>query len=212
MNFTFSVGNMLGAVILLCAFCHLTQRRLPAMLKLNQIAALALGASALWQGFVEHAWPLYGVSILVLAVQMLVLPRALGWMIRFLDPRIDAGKALPAAWAMLVGLLPVILAALAVLPVAKEPLPPISGSVAMALGILLLGLWLMVVNSRPLAQIIGFITLANGLILGLINAPGLGWMVDVAVMAILGMEACLILLAYWRYRAPEETKTDGAGL
>lgn len=211
MNLTLSAVNILGAVILLCAFLQLSQRRLITMLKLNQIAALALSAGAFWQGFAQQAWPLYGVGALVLVVQAVALPRMLRQMVRLFGMPVQIEGALPVLWAMLVGLLPVILAALAVLPVIKTSLPPISGNVGVALGVLLLGLWLVVVHGQALAQIIGFIMLGDGLVFGLINAPGVAWVVDVAVMALLGIEAGLILLAYWRYKMPQETRTNGVG-
>lgn len=212
MSLTLPAFNMLGAVILLCAFLQISPLRFRTMLKLNQIEALALGAAALWQGFVQHAWPLYGMVVLIWAFQALALPHVLRRMMVLLKTPMETGKMLQPACSMLVGLLPVVLSALAVLQVTKAPLPPTSENMAMAFGILLLGLWLMVVHSQPLAQIIGFMTLENGVILGLINASELGWTVDVAVAALLSMEICLIFLVYWRYGMPEKTKTDGADL
>lgn len=208
MSLTLSVGTMLGAVVLLCAFLQISQLRFVSMLRLSQIEAWALGAAAFWQGFVQHAWSLYGVGVLVLAVQIVVLPRLFRRGMVFFNTRMEVQNSLPTIWPMLGGLLPVLLAVLAVAPSPKTVLSPMSEGVSMALSIMLLGLWAMVVHRQPLAQIIGFITLENGLILGLINAPKLGWAMDVAVLALLGMLACLICVSYWRYGAPRETKAD----
>lgn len=208
MSLTLSVGTMLGAVVLLCAFLQISQLRFVSMLRLSQIEAWALGAAAFWQGFVQHAWSLYGVGVLVLAVQIVVLPRLFRRGMVFFNTRMEVQNSLPTIWPMLGGLLPVLLAVLAVAPSPKTALSPMSEGVSMALSIMLLGLWAMVVHRQPLAQIIGFITLENGLILGLINAPKLGWAMDVAVLALLGMLACLICVSYWRYGAPRETKAD----
>ena len=212
MSLTSSVVTMLGAVVLLCAFLQISRRRLVAMLKLNQIASLALGGAALWQGFAQQAWSFYALGVLILVVQAVALPRVLRRMMSLFHVSTEAGHALPVAWSLLVGLLPVILAGLATVPATNLSLPSASGGVAIALAILLLGVWLMVVHVQPFGQIIGFITLENGLVLGLINVHGLGWAVDIAMVTLLGMQACLILLAYWRHSGPEEIKTGGADL
>ena len=201
--------SALAACVLLCAFLQISSQRIMTLLTLSRISALALAAAIFWQGLTWRCWPLGGMALLILASQVLALPYLFRRLIRHFDLSTELARKLPASWVMLIGLVPVGLAVMALMPMAKSPLPEEMGVLARGLSVFLLGMWLMIIESRLLAQLIGFVTLENGLVLGLINLMGQDWVADAAVMVLLLLVACLVLLGVWRQLALRQAETDG---
>lgn len=207
--FALSLTNMLGAVVLFCAFLQIAQRRFSALLKLSQLAAVALGLMAIGEGYSQHKWPLYAAGGLILIGQVVLWPLIIRRMCR---AREEVTQVVPRVGATLVGLLPICVAMTGVLPVTATPFLQQAGLMAMAFAVILLGVWLMIIQNQPLAQISGFLALENGLVMALINTPNLGWAADIGIFALLVIAVSVALIGGWRYQILAAAPVDGAEL
>lgn len=216
MSLAVSIADLLGGVVLLCAFLQISRRRLTAMITLSQLSALALTCIALWRGVIWHEWALCGVSLLVMGAQVIILPGLLRRLIGQFNLPLAVGGTLPVIWAILIGLVPIGLAIMSLLPLPEAdtlaPAWPLGGE-AVAFAVLLLGVWLIIIQTRLLAGVIGFITFENGLILALLNAPGLAVVTLIATAALIGLVVGLLLIGERWYRSlPRQPEADGIEL
>lgn len=195
------LASFLGGLVLLCAFLQIVQQRVTGMLVLSQIAALALVFLAILQGLNRHDWWLYVLAAIIFAAHFMAFPWVIRRLLRQFNVPLEFKRGLPLLLAMMVGLLAVFLAMMGGLPLAKQVWPPGGGALSLALAVILLGMWLIILQSQHLGQMIGFLTFENGLVLALINAPGLGWGVDIALIALLVVAASLILFRIRRHYA-----------
>lgn len=206
MSISLSFSNMLGSVVLLCAFLQISTQRMTMIRLLCQIQAFILAGGAVWQAILEHEWSPYGVGLLVLVLQGVGLPWAMRGMVRVYKTGQTLKTKLPLPLALLLGLLPVGLGVMSFLHGAAATTSPstqplASQAVMISVSVVLLGLWLMIIQKQKLAQISGFVVLADGLILALENIVGLGVKSVVAVMVLLGLAAGLLGLAYLEQQA-----------
>lgn len=210
MSPSFSLAAFLAGVVLLCAFLQISQRRLTSMLAFSRASALALAGLAFWQGFNQHARWFYALAALILAVQFYAFPRAIRRIANsFQNPLLNSGT-FPLIWSLVIGLLPVAVAVMGFMPLAKNAWPVGHVAMSLAMAVTLLGIWLIIIQRQCLQQIIGFVTFENGLVLAMITMPGMGWEVDIASVILLGLATCLILLGVWRHYALSAQKAEGS--
>lgn len=207
-----SLSHSCAALVLLCAFLQIAQRRLSSMLKLSQIVALALGILIFWQAFVQKELFLFGVGFLFMLLQAWALPQALSRIIVKFDVNLKTQRTIPVVWSMLIGLLSVCVAVLLCESKLKMPVPLTEGIMAISFAVILLGVWLVIIQTQLIAQIIGVLTVENGLVLALVNGFSQSWIIVVVLGILLSILACLVLLASWCYDEEAETIAKEADL
>lgn len=222
MTFGPNLVEMLGAVVLLCAFLQISQLRLRGMVILSRTGALAVAGMAVGQGLLGREPVFYGLAVLIVAVQALALP----WLMmrkagspNLLGP---LRRVVSTPLSFIIGLLPVGLATLDLLPISRTKEPLNAGAaetmiLVMALSVVVLGVWLVVIYRSRLARMVGVVTLENGLILALLTMQGVGWVALIAVVALQMVGASLICLGGLspqapRPQAPRPVETGGVSL
>lgn len=217
MTFSTNLGEMLAAVLLLCAFLQISQLRLRGMVMLGRIGSVAVAGVAVGQGVAGRDSVFYGLALLIMVVQVLALP----WLLmRKAKPPTLSGplrRAVSTPLSLIIGLLPVGLAVLALSSIGQaQEAPHIgvaeTGILVMALSVIVLGVWLVVIYRPRFAQMVGVMTLENGLILALLTMQGMGWVALIAVAALQMAGASLIWLGGLSPEVPVRLETGGASL
>jgi hydrogenase-4 component E len=186
---TYPLTHALGAVMLLCAFAMLSQRRLAAMISLYQIEAITLTAAAFWQGFAQHEINLYLTGFITLVIKAVLAPIALRRIVHHFNLIRAVETAMPVGLSMILGVALIGIAVLVVLPITVNAVTLTREDLAISLSIVLLGLLVMTTRRNALSQVIGFLSTENGLVLAAIGMPGMPFVAELSV-------ALLVLVAF----------------
>jgi hydrogenase-4 component E len=186
---TYPLAHALGAVMLLCAFAMLSQRRLAAMISLYQIEAITLTAAAFWQGFAQHEINLYLTGFITLVIKAVLAPIALRRIVHHFNLIRAVETAMPVGLSMILGVALIGIAVLVVLPITVNAVTLTREDLAISLSIVLLGLLVMTTRRNALSQVIGFLSTENGLVLAAIGMPGMPFVAELSV-------ALLVLVAF----------------
>ncbi len=189
MTLTYPLTHALGAVMLLCAFAMLSQRRLAAMISLYQIEAITLTAAAFWQGFAQHEINLYLTGFITLVIKAVLAPIALRRIVHHFNLIRAVETAMPVGLSMILGVALIGIAVLVVLPITVNAVTLTREDLAISLSIVLLGLLVMTTRRNALSQVIGFLSTENGLVLAAIGMPGMPFVAELSV-------ALLVLVAF----------------
>ncbi len=189
MTLTYPLAHALGAVMLLCAFAMLSQRRLAAMISLYQIEAITLTAAAFWQGFAQHEINLYLTGFITLVIKAVLAPIALRRIVHHFNLIRAVETAMPVGLSMILGVALIGIAVLVVLPITVNAVTLTREDLAISLSIVLLGLLVMTTRRNALSQVIGFLSTENGLVLAAIGMPGMPFVAELSV-------ALLVLVAF----------------
>lgn len=192
MNLLYPLAHLFGAVILLCGFALLSQRRLVAMITLYQAQALTLAAAAFWQGYAQSDADLALTGVITLVVKAVLLPWGLRRVVEHFNLRTAIETAMPIGISMILGVALVGVAILAVGPVVPNGVALTREDLSLSLSVVLLGLLLMTTRRNALAQVIGFLSTENGLVLAAIGMPGMPFVAEFSV-ALLVLLACLMV-------------------
>lgn len=180
-HLVFDVAHMLAGAMVLISLMLLYQARLPALINVFALQAVALAASVAWQAHAQAAPHLYVTAVIALAFKGLVIPVALRRMVARLGLDRQLETALATGPTMLAGIGLVALALVVMLPVTATSDPLAREDLAFALSVVLLGLLMMVTRRNAVSQIIGFMSLENGLILAAAGARGMPLVVEISV-------------------------------
>jgi len=186
---TYPLAHALGAVMLLCAFAMLSQRRLAALISLYQIEAITLTAAAFWQGFAQHEINLYLTGLITLIIKAVLAPIALRRIVHHFNLIRAVETAMPVGLSMILGVALIGIAVLVVLPITVNAVTLTREDLAISLSIVLLGLLVMTTRRNALSQVIGFLSTENGLVLAAIGMPGMPFVAELSV-------ALLVLVAF----------------
>lgn len=189
MNLIYPLAHLMGGLILLCAFCLLSQRRLAAMISLYQAEALTLSAAAFWQGFAQHAPALYLTGLITLVIKAVLLPVGLRQIVARFNLTRAVETALPIGLSMFMGVALIGVAVLVVLPTTVNAVSLTREDLAISLSVVLLGFLVMTTRRNALAQVIGFLSTENGLVLAATGMPGMPFVAELSV-------ALLVLLGF----------------
>jgi hydrogenase-4 component E len=189
MSATYPLAHLLGAIMLLCAFAMLSQRRLVAMITLYQWEAIALTAGAFWQGYAQHDVNLYLTGLITLVIKAMIAPVALRRIVRHFNMTRAVETAMPVGLSMVLGLGLIGVAVLVVLPVTMSAVTLTREDLAISLSVVLLGLLVMTTRRHALSQVIGFLSTENGLVLAAIGMPDMPFVAELSV-------ALLVLVAF----------------
>ena len=191
------MGPLEGAALVL-GFGLLHQRRARGCITAGALQGWIVALAAGWQGWIRAEPQLYLAAAATLAVNGVLLPRALARIAERPEPSVGEEPGLSTSASVLVGLLLIVVAALAVKPaiqgggLAREDL-------AVALGVTLLGLSVMIAGRNPLLHAVGVLSLGNGLILGVIAVPRMPMVMGLAA-AVLAMGVLAVLGSSFRAR------------
>ncbi len=189
MSVSYALAHLLGAVMLLCAFAMLSQRRLTAMITLYQVEAITLTAGAFWQGYAQHEVDLYLTGAITLIIKAIIAPIALRRIVRHFNLIRAVETAMPVGLSMILGVALIGVAVLVVLPTTVNSVTLTREDLAISLSIVLLGLLVMTTRRSALSQVIGFLSTENGLVLAAIGMPGMPFVAELSV-------ALLVLVAF----------------
>ena len=191
----------LGGAALVLGFVLLYQRRAPGCVAACALQGWVVALAAAWQASVEAEPQLYLAAAATLAANGVLLPRVLARGTGRPGPLRAEEPALGVAASMLLGLLLVVVAALAVRPAIRGG-GLMRENLAVALSVMLLGVGVMITWRNPLSQVAGLLSLENGLILGVVGVPAMPMAVELAV-AVLAMGALAVLGLSVRARGPQ---------
>lgn len=175
------IAHLLASSLVLISFLMLYQDRLPALLNLFAVHALALTLSVAWQAYIQDAPHLYITAAIALGFKAILVPMALHRIIRRLGIHREIETVVGIGQTMLAGMALVGLSLVVVLRVTPEADPLAREDIAFALAVLLMGLLIMVTRRNAVSQIIGFMSMENGLVLAATGAKGMPLVVEISV-------------------------------
>jgi hydrogenase-4 component E len=204
-HFAYDVAHLMGALVLLCSFVLIYQRRLTGIINAFTLQSLALALAAAWQAYVQDAPHLFVTAGIALFFKAVTVPLALHWMIRRLEIHETVEQALGVGSTLMAGVGLVALSVLLVLPVTGSTASFTRETLAMALSILLLGLLIMISRRNAVAQVVGFMSLENGLVLAAVGVKGMPLVVEMSVAFSLLVAFILFGLFFFRIRERFDT-------
>jgi hydrogenase-4 component E len=188
----YPLAHALAAVMLLCAFALLSQRRLAAMITLYQTEAWVLSAAAFWQGFAQGSDALYLTGIITISIKGILLPMALRRIVHRFNLIRAVETVMPVGLSMVLGVMLIGIAVMVVLPSTASAFTLTREDLAIALSVVLLGLLVMTTRRNALSQVIGFLSTENGLVLAAIGMPGMPFVAELSV-ALLVLAGLLVV-------------------
>jgi hydrogenase-4 component E len=201
----YPLAHALAAVLLLCAFALLSQRRLSAMISLYQSEALVLSAAAFWQGYAQGSDDLYLTGIITLSIKGILLPMALRRIVHRFNLIRAVETAMPVGVSMILGVLLIGIAVKVVLPSTASAVTLTREDLAIALSVVLLGLLVMTTRRNALSQVIGFLSTENGLVLAAIGMPGMPFVAELSVALL--VLAALLVVGVFVFQLREHSET-----
>jgi hydrogenase-4 component E len=204
-HFAYDVAHLMGALVLLCSFVLIYQRRLTGIINSFTLQSLALALAAAWQAYVQDAPHLFVTAGIALFFKAVTVPLALHWMIRRLEIHETVEQAMGIGTTLMAGVGLVALSVLLVLPVTGSTASFTRETLAMALSILLLGLLIMISRRNAVAQVVGFMSLENGLVLAAVGVKGMPLVVEMSVAFSLLVAFILFGLFFFRIRERFDT-------
>ena len=174
----FDITHTIGTSVLLLSFALLYQRRLAGVLEAFALQAVLVAAAAAWQAWTQDAPHLYITAAITLGFKAIVIPLALGHIVRKLGIHRTIETVLGVNLTLLAGVGLVALSILLMFPITFH-----SGNVArenltLALSVILIGLLMMITRRNAVTQVIGFMSLENGLVLAAVGVKGMPLVVE----------------------------------
>jgi hydrogenase-4 component E len=177
----FDVAHLLSGGLVLVSLLLLYQDRMSALLRFFAIHALILSLSVAWQAYIQHAPHLYVTAAIALGFKAIVIPVALGRIVRRLGIHRAIETVVGIGLTMLAGMALVALSIIVMLPVTADADSLAREDLTFALAVVLLGLLMMVSRRNAVGQVVGFMSLENGLILAATGAKGMPLVVEISV-------------------------------
>lgn len=175
------VPHLLEAMALVLAIALLPLRQPRACIAACALQSWVAALAAAWQGWVRDDPALYGLALVALAANGVLLPMALARIAGRLGSRAAAETGAGVFASLVAGFAVVVLAALTVRPLEGIAAGLAREDLAVALSVALLGLIVMTARAGALAPAVGLVVLENGLVLAAIGAPRAPLLAGVAV-------------------------------
>jgi hydrogenase-4 component E len=174
----FDIAHTLGTSVLLLSFALLYQRRLAGVLEAFALQAVFVAAAAAWQAWSQDAPHLYITAGIALVFKALIIPVALGRIVRRLGIHRAIETVLGVNLTLLAGVGLVALSIVLVFPVTLSSGVIARENLTLALSVVLLGLLMMITRRNAVTQVVGFMSLENGLILAAVGVKGMPLVVE----------------------------------
>ncbi len=174
--------SFLAALVLLCAFGMLVQRRMYGLIHLFAWQGLFLSISTALVGFVAGKHHLYISSVLTLSLKVFLLPYILHVLIQRLKIQKEVETVVNVPMTMLIGIVLVIFSYHLTAPVREISTLVTRSILAVALATVMIGLLMMITRRHAVTQIIGFLAMENGLFFAATSATyGMPLVVELGV-------------------------------
>jgi hydrogenase-4 component E len=174
----FDIAHTLGTSVLLLSFVLLYQRRLAGVLEAFALQAVFVAAAAGWQAWSQDAPHLYITAGISLAFKAVIIPLALGHIVRKLGIHRTIETVLGVNLTLLAGVALVALSIVLVFPITISSGVIARENLTLALSVVLLGLLMMITRRNAVTQVIGFMSLENGLVLAAVGVKGMPLVVE----------------------------------
>jgi hydrogenase-4 component E len=157
--------NLCSALLLLCCFAIVAQRRLMACVDLFALQSVFLAVTAMLVAYLTGIHHIYVAAVLTVAIKAVILPLILKKIVRQLNVQreVISYVNIPAGLLVCGGL--VILAFFITQPIGHLGFLLTQDSLAIALAIVLIGFFVMITRQKAVTQVIGFLVMENGLFL-----------------------------------------------
>jgi len=176
----FDVAHMLAGGMVTVSFMLLFQDRLFALIQFIALHALVLSLALGWQAWVQDAEHLYATAAVALAFKAVLIPLALGRLVRRLHIERSVEPVVGVGVTMLFGICLVALSVVVMLPLAGRS-PLMWEDLSFALAVVMLGLLVMITRRNPVGQIIGFLSVDNGMMLAAAGARGMPFLIELSI-------------------------------
>ena len=176
----FDVAHMLAGGMVTVSFMLLFQDRLFALIQFITLHALVLTLALGWQAWVQDAEHLYATAAVALAFKVVLIPLALGRLVRRLHIERSVEPVVGVGVTMLFGICLVALSVVVMLPLAAKS-PLMWEDLSFALAVVMLGLLVMITRRNPVGQIIGFLSVDNGMMLAAAGARGMPFLIELSI-------------------------------
>jgi hydrogenase-4 component E len=177
----FDIAHTLSTSVLLLSFALLYQRRLSGVLEAFALQAIFVAAAAAWQAWSRAAPELYITAAIALGFKAIMIPLALGHIVRRLGIHRTVETVLGVNLTLLAGVGLVALSILLVFPVTFASGNVTRENLTLALSVVLIGLLMMITRRNAVTQVIGFMSLENGLVLAAVGVKGMPLVVEGSV-------------------------------
>jgi hydrogenase-4 component E len=174
----FDIAHTLGTSVLLLSFALLYQRRLAGVLEAFALQAVFVAAAAAWQAWSQDAPHLYITAGIALVFKAVIIPVALGRIVRRLGIHRAIETVLGVNLTLLVGVGLVALSIVLVFPITISSGVIARENLTLALSVVLLGLLMMITRRNAVTQVVGFMSLENGLVLAAVGVKGMPLVVE----------------------------------
>jgi hydrogenase-4 component E len=182
MEIAAQINGFLAALVLLCAFGMLVQRRMNGLIRLFAWQGLFLSISTAIVGYVADQHHLYISSLLTLSLKVILLPYILHILVRRLKIHREIETIVNVPFTMLIGIALVIFSYYLTAPVSHLSTLITRSILAIALATVMIGLLMMITRRHAVTQIIGFLALENGLFFAATSATyGMPLVVELGV-------------------------------
>ena len=182
LNLAAQINSVLAAMVLLCAFGMLVQKRIYGLIHLFAWQGLFLALNTAVVGFVATKHHLYISSVLTLSLKVIVLPYILHVLIHRLKIHKEVETIVNVPTTMLIGIALVILSYHLTSPIREISTLITKSTLAIALATVMIGLLMMITRRHAVTQIIGFLALENGLFFAATSATyGMPLVVELGV-------------------------------
>jgi hydrogenase-4 component E len=182
LNLAAQINSVLAAMVLLCAFGMLVQKRIYGLIHLFAWQGLFLALNTAVVGFVAAKHHLYISSVLTLSLKVIVLPYILHVLIHRLKIHKEVETIVNVPTTMLIGIALVILSYHLTSPIRELSTLITKSTLAIALATVMIGLLMMITRRHAVTQIIGFLALENGLFFAATSATyGMPLVVELGV-------------------------------
>ncbi|HSW62762.1 MAG TPA: hypothetical protein VLH56_05555 [Dissulfurispiraceae bacterium] len=182
LNTAAQINSILAAMVLLCAFGMLVQKRIYGLIHLFALQGLFLALNTAIVGFVAAKHHLYISSLLTLSLKVVVLPYILHLLIHRLKIHKEVETIVNVPTTMLIGIALVILSYHLTSPIRELSTLITRSTLAIALATVMIGLLMMITRRHAVTQIIGFLAMENGLFFAATSATyGMPLVVELGV-------------------------------
>ncbi|MFQ5438353.1 MAG: hydrogenase-4 component E [Paracoccaceae bacterium] len=205
----FDITHLLAGGLLLVSFVMIYQDRMYALLNVFALHAVVLALSVSWQAYHQGAPHLYLTAAIALIVKAIIIPAALGRIVRQLGIHREVESVVGLGATMLVGIGLSALSIVLMLRVTENADAFAREDMAFALSVVLLGLLMMVTRRNAVSQVVGFMSLENGMILAAAGARGMPLVVEISVA--FSVLIAFIVIGVFLFRIRERFDTVDVG-
>lgn len=195
--------NIYAVVMLVISFGMISQRRVLMLVRMFALQGIVLVAATLTVAHLTGDHHLYYSAALTFAFKVVILPSALGYIVKKLDIKWDVDTLMNIPVTMLIGMLLVMFAFHLSGPIAALSHSIAKGTLGLALACILLSFLMLIVRSKAVPQVVAFLSMENALFFAAASATG-GMPMVVELGIALDVLVALIILGVFMFQIREQ--------